>query len=236
MKINLMIGALLFSNIASASLFNFFNNSNSQKESTVMGQASYFYDEKDATDLMEGFVSELHNEYELFVAEYRKFNTSYISASNLERESRFKTDLTAYSDLTFRRRGQSYELTYSPYKSNGSVMIQLDAKYNAKIDQFFANAQRKADFVKLDGIASYGRGGTHLEAKNIDGIKSLTLSCRRESHYDGSQGDYCSLKSDQIDFSKSSIEVFIDSSNSGKVSVPKKNLKTWADDFWNNRI
>ncbi|WP_412473291.1 hypothetical protein [Halobacteriovorax sp. YZS-1-1] len=221
---------LVSSTTATAGITDFF----STKDKVIKGSAHHFYNDS-RSDALTEFVQDIHSEYGLFIARFKEHSETYIGAHNKDKMKRFGTDVTAYSDLTFSKHGDSYRLYYTTYATGRPVIIKLDKTHNDQIDGLFEDMTKKADHVKIEGTRSFSRGGISLTAKNLKDVKSITLSCKEEIHSDNSGGNRCLTKTGGIDFGNKETKVEIKGARRN-TEVPKKNLKTWAQDYWNNKI
>lgn len=200
---------------------------------SVNGSAQHFYDEN--SDIITELAKDLHDKYGLFVANFKQHSETYVGDFNLNKMKNNGADVMAYSDLTFSKSGENYRLYYNTYKTNRPVIITLDSKYNLAIDRLFLDITQEASYVKIDGAAGYGRGGTYLFAKNLTDVKELTLTCIRIIHSDQSGGNRCETKASGINFSKKETEVRVKGPRA-EVTVPKKYLRTWSENYWNGKF
>jgi len=189
----------------------------------VYGEAQYFYDLTRASVF--GGINYESDEITEFVKQVHESNGLPINVRNTS----LRSTVTEYSHLSFSRNGENYFLKI-PAPGEGEVVIPISQNL-IMIARFFADIQSRAHFIQIDGAARYGRGGTHLEARNLPEINDLTLICRREIYSDDSGGNHCKLLAKQINFNNANTTVFVSGSNSQEVIVPTINLKTWSQDY-----
>ncbi len=200
----------------------------------VKGSAQHFYSDENSDAITE-LAKDLHDKYGLFVANFKQHSETYVGDFNLNKMKNKGADVVAYSDLTFSKSGESYRLYYNTYKTNRPVIITLDSKYNSAIEKLFLDIKQEASFVEIDGATGYGRGGSHLTARNLSDVKELTLTCTRIIQSDLSGGNRCQTKTSGIDFAKNETEVIVQGAHA-EVMVPKKYLRTWSENYWNGKF
>lgn len=201
---------------------------------SVKGSAQHFYSDENS-DVITELAKDLHDKYGLFVANFKQHSETYVGDFNLNKMKSHGADVIAYSDLKFTKSGESYRLYYNTYKTNRPVIITLDPKYNSAIDRLFLDIKQEASFVEIDGATGYGRGGTHLIARNLTDVKELTMTCTSIIQSDKSGGNRCETKTSGIDFSKAETEVSV-LGLQAEVVVPKKYLRTWSKNYWNSKF
>lgn len=222
-NVGLAIGISMLSVHTHAGLFDLFN-----KEERVNGVAMHMYEEQQS-DQLSKIALDLHKQYGLFIAQYKRYTETYIGNHNKDTFQKHAIKITEYRDLRFVKSGDRYDL-YTM-----GLIINLENQYSEVIEKLFNDIKTIAHHVSIEGTSNYGRGGTHLIGENIEGLRTLTLKCKKEIYSDASGGNSCTTTTDKIDFSNDKIKVSV-SSSQGKTEVPKENLKNWSDDYWNNRF
>lgn len=198
----------------------------------IHGDAQHFYDldtrrgAASESDKIAEFVREIHEEYDLFIARYNTHNKTYIGDYNKD-SVKVQSRVTAYSPLTFMKRGNAYRVAYTTYRGDKTVFIDLDKSRNEIIDKMFSDIQKRAHFVKIDGTTSYIRGGLHLEAQNLPKPKAVTLECAKEIYSDNSGGNSCKTVVNGVDFSARGTKVFVENSRGAEIVIPARKLKSW---------
>lgn len=199
---------------------------------TDVGSAQHFYSREQSGSLTK-FAMAVHEKYGLYVTKLKEHSETYVGAYNIDKMKLGGSDVTAYSDLTFMKSGDHFQMYYNTPATNRPVIIELDTENNAVITSLLSDMTAYADYVGIDGAASYGRGGSHLSAQNLAGVVRITLSCQTVVYSDGSGGDSCLTKTSGINFSDKKTKVMV---GPEQIEVPKKFLKTWADAYWNKKF
>lgn len=197
-------------------------------EKPLYASAEYYYESE--SDRMTQFVQEIHKDWDMFIAKYNDYNETYVGAYN-KHKLKVRSKVKVYSDLSFRKKGNAYTVSYSPYASNSAMIIDLDPKYNQTIEQLFTDLQREAHFVTIDGVPSAGRSGAHLSAKDLPLANEITLKCKNVIYVsDNSGGNRCEISARNLDIKGSDTKIFVDVGGNQN-QIDKKELRTWNKNY-----